>query len=143
MVSHLRSAQYRFTYTFRSGHQLAGILEGDRFHESSSLIFNLRSLQAICLDMQGSTLMKFDTAFGQFNTALPEVVLLGSHANHGSFFTFNYRGGDASIYNAVTDTWVTSGWEPERWKIEKIADIPARKVTSGSVNPAWARLMTA
>lgn len=135
MVSRLRAAFFRFAYTFDSGHRLVGLVEGDRFNDSSSLVFNLRALRATCLDASDNALLKFDTAFGQFNVTEPEVVFIGSHAAHSSFFTFNHRGGEASIYNAVTDTWVTSGWNPSMWTVEKFTWESNTSTTQG--NALW------
>lgn len=122
-ASCFQSANYQFSYAFDSGHRLVGFVKGDRDALSSRAVCNLRGLSATCLDPEGSPRLRFDTVFGQFDTRSPEVVLLGAHAVQGSFFSLNHRGGDASIYDAVTDTWVTSvtsGWNPARWTISEI-----------------------
>lgn len=95
------------------------------------------------MDAFDTALLKFDTAFGQFNTAEPEVVFLGSHATHGSFFSFNDRGGEASIYDAVTDTWVTSGWNPEGWLVEKVANISSKQAYPSMAYPFWTGWLSA
>ncbi|NER82056.1 MAG: hypothetical protein F6K42_21350 [Leptolyngbya sp. SIO1D8] len=137
MLLSLGSAHFRFTYTFESGHKLVGFVEGDRSQMNPDLVFNLRSLKAICLDPQGSPLMNFDTTFGQLNTSKPEVILSGSLTGQGSFFSLNYRGADASVYNAVTDTWIASGWDPQMWKVEELTVPRSKTAISSAANLAW------
>ena len=138
MLSPIRAAHFRFTYTFASGHKLVGIVEGDRFHIAPNLVFNLRSLKAVCLDPQASPLLNFDTVFGQFSTNTPEIIFSGSHATtNGSFFSFNYRGADASVYDAVKDVWITSGWNPRNWSVEELVFPQNKPVASPLTHPHW------
>lgn len=143
MLSRLRAAQFRFSYTFESGHQVLGFLEGEHFRNSPSIVFNLRSLRAICLSPEGQLLMSFDTVFGQFHTAKPEILFSGSHSEQGSFFSFNYRLLEASVYDAVTDTWITSGWNPSSWTVETLTPAIDRAIALSALSPHQAILMSA
>lgn len=138
MVSHLQSTNFRFFYTFDSGHELVGFVEGDRLENSPHLVFNLRSLKAICFDPQGDLLLRFDTVFGQFSTATPEILFSGSHAAEGSLFSFNYRGLDASIYDAARDAWIISSWNPKRWIVEEFTvSTRATSLASSRAQTPW------
>ena len=124
MILRLRTKQLRFIYTFASGHQLIGRVEGDYFSNSPDWIFNLRSLNAVCLDPQGLLIMSFDEVFGQININHPEAILSGSQSSQSldrdSFFSFNYRNDEATIYDAKTDTWIATGWQPDQWRVEEL-----------------------
>lgn len=134
LLSPIRSARFRFIYTFQSGHKLIGWVEGNRFQNTPNLVFNLRALQATCCDPQGNFLIGFDTVFGQFSIDTPDILFSGSHSVQGSFFSFNYRNGDAAVYDARTDAWVASGWDPESWSIEEVA-FPDRELYVPDVDP--------
>lgn len=143
MTLRLRTSHYRFVYSFASGHQLVGTVVGDSYHNQPEMIFNLRSLRAVCLDPQGELMMSFDDVFGQFTLTNAETILSGSHSQKGSFFSINYRDGEACIYDAVTDQWLTNGWQPERWQIRELSILPS--VSSPTtprirfVRPTWAK----
>lgn len=140
---HIRTAYFRFAYSFASGHKLVGVVEGDRFTSHPSQVFNLRSLKAVCLDTQEQLLLEFDQVFGQFSTNTPELIFAGVHARNRSFFSFNYRGTDASVYDATTDTWLASGWLPQSWVVEEIA-LPLKKPASQPLaHPLWRTLVSA
>jgi len=137
MLMRLRTAHFRFVYTFDSGHELVGVAEGDYFANSPHLVFNLRSLKAICLDPIGNLLASFDTGFGQFSITSPEVLFSGSHSDRGTFFSFNYRSGEAAIYDGTTHTWIASGWEPERWSVEALDANRAKPLMPVAHRPRW------
>ena len=143
MVSRLLSKHFRFLYTFDSGHELVGCVEGNYFDNAPSLVFNLRALKAICLDPQGNLLISFDEVFGQFNTNTPEVLFSGSRTTEGSFFSFNYRGSEATIYDALTDDWITTGWNPNNWAVEEFTPPRDRAVALPLNHPIWATWVSA
>ena len=143
MLMPVRTAYFRFVYSFASGHKLVGVVEGDRFLNAPEKVFNLRSLKAICLDPEGSQLLNFDRVFGQFSTNTPEIIFSGAHATQRSFFSFNYRGADAAVYDAVTDTWITSGWDPNNWKVEELALPVKRPAVQPLSHPLWCTWVSA
>lgn len=124
MILRLRTKKLRFAYTFECGYRLVGRVEGDYFPNSPNIVFNLRSLQAVCISPQGNPLITFDDVFGQLSLDTSEAILSGSESNRQfhqrSFFSFNHRNHEASIYDATTDTWITAGWHPDRWQVEEL-----------------------
>ncbi|MEM0981041.1 MAG: hypothetical protein AAGH78_12300 [Cyanobacteria bacterium P01_H01_bin.58] len=140
MKFRLRSAQFRFVYTFASGHKIAGIVEGDYCSDTPHHVFNLRALMASCLSPQGFPLMIFDTVYGQLSTTNDEIVFCGSYAADGSLFSFNYRGLEASIYDAATNTWMASGWNPRNWHVETVQGFSLRNKTTipATLHTPWA-----
>lgn len=140
----LRTKCLRFTYTFQSGYQLRGHLEGDYFRQSPDMIFNLRSLNAVCLTPQGTPLMYCNEVFGQLRLASPEVILSGSqslpHSHTPSFFSLNYRDEEATIYDGQTDQWLATGWSPESWQVIDETSAPAIKRYESIVVPTgWSQ----
>ncbi|MEM1370276.1 MAG: hypothetical protein AAGG02_20205 [Cyanobacteria bacterium P01_H01_bin.15] len=121
----LQTSHYRFIYAFTSGHQLVGTVIGDSYDNQPTNIFNLRSLRALGLTPQSHLMMSFDEVFGQFTLTTAETILSGSHSQKGSFFSINYRNGDACIYDAGNDQWITSGWEPAYWRIQELPMLPS------------------
>jgi hypothetical protein len=140
MLLRLRTSHFRFVYTFNSGHELVGIVEGDYFANAPDVVFNLRSLKAICLDPHGTLAMSFDTVFGQFTRTGAEVIFSGSQGEQGSLFSFNYRDAEASIYDSTTDTWIAAGWNPGNWHIEELVTVKSKPVVA---MPLWASLVSA
>lgn len=142
MILRLRTKQLRFIYTFPSGHQLIGRMEGDYFPNSPDWVFNLRSLNAVCLDPQGRLLMSFDEVFGQIKLDTPEAILSGSQSGQSldqdSFFSFNYRNDEATIYDAKTDTWIATGWHPDHWQVGELITTPGKAAAARYGNNAWA-----
>jgi hypothetical protein len=142
MILRLRTKQLRFIYTFASGHQLIGKVEGDYFPNSPDWVFNLRSLNAVCLDAHGRLLMSFDEVFGQIKLDPSEAILSGSQseqsADQGSFFSFNYRNDEATIYDATTDTWIANGWHPDHWQISELTTTQGKAAMTRRGNTAWA-----
>jgi hypothetical protein len=120
MKLRLRTKHLRFIYTFDSGHQLVGTVEGDYFPNSPDVVFNLRSLKAICLNPQGNMLMFFDDVFGQIRLLTAEAIFSGSQTDQTSFFSFNSRNAEATVYDGTNDTWVTTGWNPDNWQVDEI-----------------------
>ncbi|HEY9889425.1 MAG TPA: hypothetical protein V6D02_13555 [Candidatus Obscuribacterales bacterium] len=116
----LQTKYFRFVYTFASGFKLVGMVEGDCYTNAPNFIFNLRSLSAICLNPQGSLVMGFDEVFGQFTLQGAQVIFTGSQSGQGSFFSFNYRDGEATLYDATTDTWVATGWQSHQWQVTEV-----------------------
>ena len=137
MLMRLRTSHFRFIYTFDSGHQLIGIVEGDYFPNAPDVVFNLRSLKAICLDSQNNSVMNFDTVFGQFTFDEAETLFSGSKQDQGSFFSFNYRDAEASVYDAATDTWIASGWNPSNWRVEELSIPKVRARYAKVAIPVW------
>ena len=121
----LRNSHYRFIYSFASGHQLVGTLIGDNYGTKPDYVFNVRSLRAIGLMPQGTLMMSFDEVFGQFTRATTEVILSGSHSQKSSFFSIDSRNGEVCIYDAATSQWITSDWQPDRWKLEELPLLPS------------------
>ena len=117
MILRLRSSHFRFVYTFESGYQLVGTLTGDHYSNQPDHIFNLRSLKAVCLSPDGNLVMSFDDVFGQFKLTQADTILSASHAETGSFFSINYRNGEACVYDATRDRWLATGWSPTNWKV--------------------------
>lgn len=126
MILRLRTCHYRFIYTFASGHQLIGTFKGDNYTNQPDTIFNLRSLKAVCLSSTGRLLIGFDDGFGQCRLSCAETIVSGSHSQKGSFFSINYRNGEACVYDAIADQWITAGWQPERWQIEALSETLAQ-----------------
>jgi hypothetical protein len=120
MLLRFYTSTFRFVYTFDSGHTLVGLLEGDFFPNSPHCVFNLRSLRALCFDPNSEMVMSFDTVFGQFTLHDAGALFSGSQSDDDSFFSFNYRDAEASIYDAATNTWLASGWQPQNWQVEAI-----------------------
>ncbi len=143
MLMPIRTAYFRFVYSFESGHKLVGVVEGDCFLNAPEQVFNLRSLKAICLDPKGGQLLNFDRVFGQFSTDAPEIIFSGAHATQRSFFSFNYRGADASVYDAVADKWITTGWDPNKWTVEELALPVRRPATQPLTHPLWSTWVSA
>ncbi|NEQ43043.1 MAG: hypothetical protein F6K00_05570 [Leptolyngbya sp. SIOISBB] len=143
MTLRLRTSHYRFIYSFASAHQLVGTVIGDSYDNQPEYIFNLRSLRGLGLTPQGHLMMSFDEVFGQFTLTTAETILSGSHSQKGSFFSINYRNGDACIYDAATDRWITSGWKPERWQIQELPMLPSMMPPKSSrpkrLRFAWGR----
>ncbi len=132
----LKTARFRFTYTFESGYHLTGTVEGDAFHSCPNQVFNLRALHATCRQSQSQTLLAFDEVYGQFNLDFPGILFSGMHAATGSFFSFNYRGREANIYDAKADRWLAIGWTPANWSVTELADQPiAQHPVSGRLSP--------
>lgn len=138
MILRLRTNHFRFVYTFDSGHKLVGMVEGDAYSNAPDLVFNLRSLNAICLDPEGNLVMGFNQVFGQFGLGNAEAIFSGSQTDQDSFFSFNYRNGEASIYDAITDTWIATGWNPHSWQVEAIAVAKSKPLVPRLNQPAWA-----
>jgi hypothetical protein len=121
VTSRLKAARFRFTYTFESGYQLTGTVEGDYFRNAPNRVFNLRALKASCCNSQGQLLLTFGEVYGQFNLDFPGILFSGTNAATGSFFSFNYRSREADIYDATADTWVAIGWTPTHWSVTELA----------------------
>jgi hypothetical protein len=130
MLLRLRTSHFRFVYTFSTGHELVGIVEGDYFANAPDVIFNLRSLKAICLDPYGTLTMSFDTVFGQFTRTGAEAIFSGSQGNQGSMFSFNYRDAEASIYDSMQGNWIASGWNPQNWHVEELVTIKSTPIVA-------------
>lgn len=144
MRLHLRTKCLRFTYTFQSGYQVQGRLEGDYFRPSPDMIFNLRSLNAVCLTPQGAPLMYCNEVFGQLRLASPEVILSGSQSlsrsHMPSFFSLNYRDEEATIYDSQTDQWLATGWSPENWEVmDETSASVIKRHASVVVPTGWSR----
>lgn len=137
MILCLQTSHYRFIYTFLSGHKLVGTVTGDHYVNRPEMIFNLRSLKAMGLSPDSCLMMEFDDVFGQFNLTRAETIMSGSHTATGSFFGLNYRNYEACIYDAVTDRWVTSGWQPERWQVQEVSRSQAMAPRPTLLLPAW------
>jgi hypothetical protein len=137
MVMRLQSGHFRFVYTFKSGYELIGVVEGDYLTRAPEAIFNLRSLKAVCLDAQSNLIMSFDRVFGQFTTVHSEALFSGSKTGQESFFSFNYRDAEACIYDAVADIWITSGWEPKRWRVEELTARVSKPTLPKRISPLW------
>ncbi len=127
MILRLRTKHFRFAYTFESGHKLVGTIVGDVYANQPDFAFNLRSLTALCLSPEGSLMMGFDDVFGQFEVGHAKVLFSGSHSTDASFFSFNYRDGEACIYDAVNELWITTNWNPQNWHVEELANQPLAK----------------
>jgi hypothetical protein len=121
MILPLRTKHLRFVYTFGSGHQLVGTVEGDYFPNSPNIVFNLRSLQAICFNPDGGLLLSFDDVYGQLDLNVFQTIFSGSHSEQGSFFSFSGRSREATIYDAESDTWIATGWNPKDWDVEDLS----------------------
>lgn len=139
MILYLRTSQYRFVYSFKTGYKLVGTLIGDHSTYRPDIVFNVRSLKAVCLSPQGSLVMGFDDAFGQFKLPDAEVILSGASTETGSFFSINYRDGEACLYDAICDEWVAAGWEPHNWSIEAMTFTTTNPYPRSSlVSSSWA-----
>lgn len=130
----LQTEPFQFRYTFESGHKLVGELVGDRLLRLPHLVFNLRRLNAICISPNGQQLLTFNTVFGQFNLDFPGAIFSGTHDTTGSCFSFNYRGLEATIYDAIADEWVATGWCPAAWSVEGKASTDIARVPQLPVN---------
>jgi len=137
MILRLRTSHYRFIYTFASGHKLVGTVTGDTYVNQPDVIFNLRSLRAIGLNPEGCLMMGFDDVFGQFRLTDAEPIVSGSHTQKGSFFSINYRNGEACIYDAVNDCWVTSGWHPDQWQVQELSCLPVPSTRPRVMASTW------
>ena len=120
MILRLRTKRLRFVYVFESGHQLIGTVEGDYFPNSPNIVFNLRSLKAICFNPDGDLLLSFDEVFGQLDLNLPQAIFYGSQPKQGSLFSLNCRNNEATIYDAKNDTWIATDWNPDNWKVDAL-----------------------
>ena len=116
----LRATRFEFRYTFASGGLLWGRMEGDRLHNAPTLVFNLRDLHATYRDSQGHC-QSFDTVYGQFNLDLPGALFTGSNATTGAFFSFTYRGQEATVYDETQAVWLSECWQPQRWQVQEIS----------------------
>lgn len=89
--------------------------------------------------------MNFDTVYGQLSSTNNEIVFCGSQAADGSLFSFNYRGLEASIYDAVTNTWMASGWNPCNWYVEAVQSLSADSQTTepAALHNPWLERATA
>ncbi|MDB9526471.1 hypothetical protein PN498_10765 [Oscillatoria sp. CS-180] len=134
----LHTSHFRFVYVFESGHKLIGTVKGDSYGNTLDVIFNLRSLKAICLNNQGNLIMGFDQVFGQFTLHDSEAVLAGSQAGGESFFSFNYRDAEASIYDARRNVWVATGWDPNNWHVKKLVKPKNQSLVITDRKPEWA-----
>jgi hypothetical protein len=118
----LRTTRFAFHYTFASGGELWGRVTGDRLYNAPALVFNLRDLQATYRDSQGHC-QPFDTVYGQFNLDFPGALLTGSNATTGAFFSFTYRGQEATVYDDTPGGWLSECWQPERWQVQEVPAI--------------------
>lgn len=138
MLMGLRTSCFRFAYTFESGHRLVGVVEGDYFANTPQAVFNLRSLKAVCLDTKSRIVLSFDEVFGQFTTVCSEALFSGSKIGEGSFFSFNYRDGEACVYDASSNTWIATGWNPKNWQAEELTVHRGKPSAPRVVAPLWA-----
>jgi hypothetical protein len=83
--------------------------------------------------------MQFNEVFGQLKLTSSEVILSGSHSNRPmyqtSFFSLNYRDEEATLYDAQTDRWLATGWNPYAWYVTDAFKAPTaimRKPTTVS-----------
>ena len=128
LETRLEATRFRFTYTFDSGYQVTGTVEGDYLKNSPHLIFNLHRLNAVCRNPQGDILLTFDQVYGQFERDFPALLFSGNNETTGSFFSFSYRSREATVYDAVADRWIAMGWTPKTWSIQElpmIESVPA------------------
>lgn len=132
----LKATRFRLTYTFDSGYQITGTVEGDYLHNSPHLIFNLRHLNATCHSPQDDILLTFDQVYGQFERDFPAPLFSGNNEATGSFFSFSYRSWEATVYDAVADRWVAMGWTPTTWSMTELPVI--RAVPSAQGVFSWA-----
>lgn len=113
----IKSSHYQFSYRFTTGHLLVGSVLGDVILNLPDLVFNLRQLNAVLRDKNGQTVAHFDRVFGQFKLGQPEILLSGSDSHSGAFFCFNYRGGEAVVFDGESNS-LAAGWLPETWQVE-------------------------
>lgn len=115
----LRTAQFSFSYRFDAHRILIGRVEGDLLRNLPNLVFNLRQLSAKYRDTSGQYDLTFDTVFGQFSLDFPGVLFSGTDARTGSFFSFNYRGHEATVFDSTQSAWIAGGWNPNHWHVEE------------------------
>lgn len=121
----LKATRFRFVYTFDSGYQITGTVQGDYLYNSPHLIFNLCGLNATCRSPQGDILLTFDQVYGQFERDFPAPLFSGNNEATGSFFSFSYRSREATVYDAIADRWVAMGWTPKTWSMTELPVIEA------------------
>jgi hypothetical protein len=119
----IQSSLYQFSYAFGTGYVLSGQMVGNVISKLPSLVFNLQSLQAVLCSKEQKPILHFHEVYGQFKLSTPEVLLFGSNPKTGSFFSFNYRCEEASVFDNAHKEWVVSGWHPARWQVTKIGCI--------------------
>lgn len=73
--------------------------------------------------------MGFDQGFGQFTLQRSEALMTGTQAGQGSFFSFNYRDNEASIYDASRNLWLTTEWNPNRWSAEELVKSKSKSMS--------------
>lgn len=119
------TAAYAFKYQFLSGEILAGTVRGNVLPNLSDRVFDLYDLRAALTDRKVHSqkqLIIFNAVYGQFRLNSSEVVLLGSNRQTGSCFSFNYRAGEASVFDARHQHWIVADWSPAAWQAIPIAD---------------------
>ncbi|HEY9763515.1 MAG TPA: hypothetical protein V6D07_13370 [Trichocoleus sp.] len=114
----VKAVYFKFSYHFGTGQLLLGRVAGDVIVSLPNLVFNLHSLNAVLQDQSLQTVLHFDAIFGQFKLDQPEILLSGSDSASDSFFCFNYRAGEAIVFDGKQKSWIASGWVPEAWHVE-------------------------
>lgn len=127
----LWATQFQFRYSFCADGYICGWVAGDRLSNQPHLIFNLRNLQATYVSPEGRR-QPFDTVYGQFNLDFPGALFTGSNAATGAFFSFTYRGQEATIYDAAKGMWLSEIWEPEQWQVR---EVPAAQSVAVPLSP--------
>ncbi len=129
----LRTARFQFLYTFESGGQLEGWLEGDHLWNRPNLVFNLRSLTAAYQDLNLRSPLYFDTVYGQCNLDFPGALFSGSNAATHGFFSFNYRSLEAIVYDQQAGGWLAEGWNPSQWQIQQLTPVKSVGIPAASL----------
>ena len=120
----LRMANFKFFYRFGPRQLVQGTVRGEVLCNLPNLAFNLHAVEAVYLDRTNQIQLHFNQGFGQFHLDSPKVLFLGTNTASGAFFSFNDRGGEASVFDG--SCWIASGWEPTQWLLQEMpASVPS------------------
>ncbi|RZM82727.1 hypothetical protein [Leptolyngbya iicbica] len=80
-------------------------------------MLHLHDWQVTYCQPEGRPLLTFDAGFGQIELMPVRPLITGTHSATGALFGVNYRTAEVSIYNAITQQWLTESWSPSAWQI--------------------------
>lgn len=83
--------------------------------------------------------MAFDDVYGQLDLKISQIIFSASQSEQGSFFSFNCRNGEATIYDAQNDAWIATGWNPANWQVKELSQPVLKTSRSKSKSVALAK----